>query len=182
MKKAKLIKTNKKEEKRNVEESYSLKQLVLIIVVIISILGIFYFITTLVVKPQNQESENIQTQIDSTKITLNNLLDRKENEYYVLATMESLYKNINSEIKYLELYNNYITEYKKSEKSLPFYTINLDDALNKNYLSDELNISNNISEIKLNDEVLFKIKNQEVSKYFVGNKAILDELSKLKES
>ena len=128
------------------------------------------------------EQENIQTQIDSTKITLNNLLDRKENEYYVLATMESLYGDINSEIKYMELYNNYIKEYSSLENALPFYSINLDDALNKNFISDELNISNNISEIKLNNEVLFRVKNQEIVEYFVGSKDILKALSGLKES
>jgi len=45
-----------------------------------------------------------------------------------------------------------------------------------------LNISNEISELKLNDETLFKIKNGKIEEYFVGSKEILKALSTLKES
>ena len=182
MKKAKINKVEKKQANVVIEESYSIKNLIYIVLIIVAILGIFYFITTLVVKPVKLKPENTITEFDSTKITLNNLLDRKEKEYYVLATMESLYDSVNSKIKYSELYNNYITEYSKEEDSLPFYTINLDDALNKNYISDKTNISSNINEIKLNDEVLFKIKDKKIEEYYVGNKDILKILSSLKES
>ena len=183
MKKAKIIKTNKKQEKIVEQDTYSLKNLIRIIIVLVIILGIFYLITTLVVDAVKQDNiNNTVTQIDSTKITLNNLLNRNEEEYYVLATKESLYNNINSQIKYSELYNNYISEYASLEDALPFYAVDLDDALNKNYMSDELNITDDIGEIKLNDEVLFKIKDGKIEEYFVGSSDILEELSDLKES
>ena len=176
MKKAKLIKT---EEKQIEKDTYSLKSLLSIIIIIIIILGAFYFITTLVIHPtQENNNNNTITEIDSTKITLNNLLNRKESEYYVLATKESY----NSQVNYIMLYNNYISEYKKDEKALPFYNVDLDDALNKNYIGEKLNISNEINEIKLNDEVLFKVKDEKIEKYFVGSKDILEVLSNLKES
>ena len=50
MKKAKLVKNNKKQEIIE-KDSYSLKSFLLIILVLVIILGIFYIITTLVVKP-----------------------------------------------------------------------------------------------------------------------------------
>ena len=179
MKKAKLIKTNKKEEKQMEKETYSLKNLLLIILILVITFGIFYLITTLVVDPvQEQNINNTPTQIDATKITLSNLLNRKENEYYVLATKES----DNDKVNYIELYNNAIQEYSKAEKALPFYNVDLNDALNKNYISEELNISDEISEIKLNDEALFKVKDGKIEKYFVGSKDIIKALSKLKES
>lgn len=176
MKKAKLIKTSNKEEKQMEKDSYSLKNLLSIIIALVVVLGIFYFITTLVVKPVKQDdTNNTITEIDSKKITLNNLLNRKEVEYYVLATKESK----NTHANYSELYNNYINGYNKEEGALSFYNVNLDDALNKNYLSDELNISDDISEIKLNDDVLFKIKNGKIEEYFVGSSDILEALSNL---
>ena len=179
MKKAKLIKTEKKEEKQIEKDTYSLKNLLTIIILIVVTLGIFYFITTLVVDPVEQNDiNNTITEIDSTKITLNNLLNRKESEYYVLATKEST----NLQVNYIMLYNNYINEYKKEEKALPFYNVDLNDALNKNYIGEKLNISNEVSEIKLNDEVLFKVKDGKIEKYFVGSKDILNVLSNLKES
>jgi len=178
MKKAKLVKNNKKQEIIE-KDSYSLKSFLLIILVLVIILGIFYFITTLVVKPVNPtDNDNGVTIIDETKITLNNLLNRKEKEYYVLATKQ----NNNTQANYQTLYNNYITEYKKQEGALTFYNINLDDALNKGYISDKLNISNDLSELKVNDDILFKIKDNKIEEYFAGSKNILKQLSTLKES
>lgn len=178
MKKAKLVKNNKKQEIIE-KDSYSLKSFLLIILVLVIILGIFYVITTLVVKPVNPtDNDNGVTIIDETKITLNNLLNRKEKEYYVLATKQ----NNNAQANYQTLYNNYITEYKKQEDALTFYNVNLDDALNKGYISDKLNISNDLSELKVNDDILFKIKDNKIEEYFAGSKNILKELSTLKES
>jgi len=82
MKKAKLVKINKKEQVEMQKDSYSLKNLISIIITLIVILGIFYFITTLVIDPvKNDVADNSVTEIDSTKITLNNLLNRKSDEY-----------------------------------------------------------------------------------------------------
>lgn len=179
MKKAKLVKNNKKQVKQIEKDSYSLKSFLLIILVLVIILGIFYFITTLVAKPVNPTDNNDGvTIIDETKITLGNILNRKEKEYYVLATKE----NNNTQANYQTLYNNYINEYKKEENALTFYNVNLDDALNKNYISEELNVSNDLSELKVNDDILFKIKDSKIEEYFSGSKNILKKLSNLKES
>lgn len=165
------------------KNEYSLKKMISIIIVLLIILVAFYFITILVVKPVKDDNiDNSITEINSTKITLNNLLNRSEDEYYVLVTKESLYDAINSKIDYTQLYNNYINEYSSLENALQFYNVDLDDALNKNYVGDELNISNQINEIKLNNEVLFKIKNKKIDEYFVGSSEILKVLSNLKES
>ena len=156
-----------------------IRNIIRIILILVITFGVFYLITTLVVNPvEEQTLNNTPTEIGSTKITLNNLLNRKETEYYVLATKES----DNSQVNYIMLYNNYISEYKKDEKALTFYNVDLNDALNKNYISEKLNISNEISEIKLNEEVLFKVKEGKIEEYFVGSKDILKALSNLKES
>ena len=179
LKKAKLIKSNKSEQKEMEKSSYSLKNLLSIILILVIVLAIFYIITSLVVDPVEQNNtDSTATEIDSVKITLNNLLDRKEQEYYVLVTKE----NKNTKVNYLELYNNYINKYSSLENALTFYNIDLDDALNKNYISDETNISNDLNKLKLNDEVLFKIKNGKIEEYFVGSSDILKTLSNLKES
>ena len=178
MKKAKLVKNNKKQVEIE-KDSYSLKNLLLIILVLVITFGIFYFITTLVIDPIEESStNNTATQVDSTKIILNNLLDRKNKEYYVLATKE----NKNTQVNYQGLYNDYISKYTSEKDSLTFYYVDLDDALNKNYISEELNISDEISEIKLNVDVLFKVKNNKIKEYFVGSSDILEALSNLKES
>ena len=177
MKKAKLNKVPKKEE-IEIQDSYSIKQFLMIIIIIAVIFGIFYFITYFVAKPKNNEIQNSSTVIDNQMITLNHLLDRKENEYYVLATKSSLYNN-HSNLNYHELYNKYINEYSNKDGSLKFYKINLNDALNKKYLGEETIISQNLDDLKLSDEVLFKIKNGTIEESFVGNKDIIKELSNI---
>ena len=50
---------------------------------------------------------------------------------------------------YIEFYNNYINAYKQETDSLQFYYVDLDSALNKKYFSDELNITDDFSKLKL---------------------------------
>lgn len=177
MKKAKIKKQVEKKQV-TVQEEYSLKGMLKILLIILVIFGSFYVVTTLLVKPVSDDNDDVVV-IDSSKITLSQLLTRENDEYYVLAIKESLYNSSYIETNYTEIYNNYITQYKQQEKALPFYYIDLDDGLNKNYISNELNITNEIEKLKLNDEVLFKIKNGEIEKTYVGNDEIVDKLSRL---
>ena len=181
MKKAKLNKIKEKEKTVNEANEYSISKLIKIIIVIAIVFGVFYLITTLVVKPDNTPEENSIVDIDYDKITVGQLLDRPENEYYVLATMKSLYANdsLGTSIKYNELYNDYISRYNELENHLNVYNIDLDDAINKEYISDDLNISDDLSSIKLNEEVLFKVKEGKIDQYYVGSSEIIDALSNL---
>ena len=180
MKTAKLKKNKKQETTKPVENQYSVKSMIILVVILVVTFIAFYFITTLVVNPVEENNDtNTITEIDSTKITLSNLLNRKENEYYVLAIKESLYDNSYSKINYTEIYDGYIETYSKIENAIPFYRIDLDDALNKNYLSEELNITEDLSNLKINNEVLFKIKDGKIESYHVGNSDIVKVLSDL---
>ena len=154
-----------------------LKKMIMIVVILVVLFFVFYFITTLVINPsENENQTNEITEIDKTKITINHLLDRNESEYYVLATMESMYPH---EINYKEIYNKYINDYTSKDNALKFYSVDLDDALNKSYLGEKMNITNKLVDLKINDEVLFKIKNGKIENYYVGNSKIVDFLSNL---
>ena len=181
MKKAKIVTKAKKEDKKEITESYSLKDLLKIVLTLLIVFAVFYFITVLVVKPNNNNSghDNSNVQIDSSKITISNLLNRSESEYYVLATKASLYEGISSKMNYSEIYNKYISDYKSKDDSSKFYEVDLDDAFNKRYLSDDLNISDDLEEMQINDEVLFKISNHKIEAYYVGSDSIIKALSSL---
>lgn len=177
MKKARIKKIEEKKEVL-IEEEYSLKRMLKIIAIILIIFVLFYFVTTIVIKTNTSE-EKSNVVIDSSKITIGQLLTREYDEYYVMAFKESLYDSSYIKTNYTQIYNNYIKKYKQGEKSLPFYYIDLDDGLNKKYFSNELNITDDISKLKLNDEVLFKIKNNKIEKAYVGKDEIIDKLSRL---
>lgn len=176
MKKAKIKKQQHKEI--IVNEEYSIKGMLKILLILIIIFGTFYFVTTLLIKPK-VENKNNPVVIDSSKIIMNQLFTRPNKEYYVIAIKESLYGSVYQKTNYTEIYNNYIKKYKNKEETLPFYYINLDDALNKKYFGEKLNISDDITNMQLNNEVLFKIKNGKIEKKYVGKDAIINKLSKL---
>ena len=178
MKTARIRKKEKKETKV-IEQEYSIKSLVKIILTVSIIFCSFYLITKLFVKPSSN-NEDTPSVIDNTKITMNQLLNRKSDEYYVLATKESLYnKSAYHNTNYIEIYNSYINKYIEKENSLEFYYIDLDNALNKTYYGEKTNITEDISKMVLNDEVLFKITKGKIEKTYIGKDKIIDKLSRL---
>ena len=185
MKAAKLRKTDyltRKEEEEVIEE-YSVKSLVKIFIILLVIFGIFYGITYLVVKNKKAEitEEEPYAVIDEEKITISNLLNQNKEEYYVLITKESLYNKKGSITSdYKKLYEEKINAYKQEhEDALSFYKADLDDAINKSYVGEKTNITSDMSKLKIADEVLIKVKDKKVEKYYVGHKAILDKLKRL---
>lgn len=174
------IRNNKSRNKQKIEtvkEEYSLKKISITLISLVAIFFIFYFITTIVVKPnKNNATDNTRVDFDSTKIILSHLLDRKEEEYFVIA-----YKSdkLPSEVNYQELYNTYINKYKTKEGALSFYNVDLNDAFNKNFISENINITDDMNELKLNDEVLFKIKNGKIEEHYIGHSDIIKKLSSL---
>ena len=171
----KTARIRKKEEKK-VEihnEEYSIKSMAKIIIIISVVFCLFYFITTLIVKPV--ETNESEITLSENEILVSQLLSRKDDEYFVLAHKQSLYKNSG----YMDVYNLYIKEYLQKEEILPFYYINLDNALNKKHFSEEMNITSDVAELKLNNEVLFKIKDGQIEKTYEGKEKIIDKLSRL---
>ena len=178
MKVAKLRKKN--ELKREIEsQNYSVKAMIKILAYILIVFTVFYFVTVVLVNNKKEVIDNPTSVIDSSKITLSQLLTRNESEYYVIATMPSMYKSSYMNTSYIQLYNEHINKYKQKDSSLSFYYIDLDNALNKKYISQDLNIVDDIQNLELNDEVLFKIKNGSIEKYYVGKDKILDKLSRM---
>lgn len=178
--KAAKIRKSKEKKVEMVNEGYSIKSMVKIIISILVIFGIFYGITVLIVEDKEVPELKQESVLDSSKITVGQLLSRKEKEYYVLAHKESLYETSGYvESSYLDIYELYIREYINKEDSLEFYYIDLDNALNKKFYSEKLNITEELEELSLNDEVLFKIKNGKIEKTYVGKDKIISKLSKI---
>lgn len=173
------IKEKKDNQIKKAEETYSLKSMMKILLCILIVFAIFYLITNLIVNNRKTDLQDNVTVVDFSKITLSQLLNREEDEYFVIATMASLYNSSYVDTNYINLYNEHINNYKQKEGSYTFYYVDLDNALNKNYIGDKLNITDDLSRLQLNDETLFKIKNGIIEKTYVGREKILDKLSRL---
>ena len=79
-----------------------------ILLVLVILFGVFYLLTMFLVKDRKVETNTPEVVLDSSKITLSQLLNREEEEYYVLATKSSLYESSYVNTDYIEFYNNYI--------------------------------------------------------------------------
>ena len=174
MKVAKIKKTDKKVEKIEFNEELTPKKFIITIASILLVLAVFYFITTLVVKPIINSRKSDPVQFDSSKITMGQLLSRSEKRYYALAVKRSEHLEM-ATFNFIELYNSYIESYKKKDNALNVYWIDMDDAFNNAYWGEELDIKKLI----INDDVLFEIAKGKIKKYYVGHSKISEVLAKL---
>ncbi len=170
------IEKNKSEKAKKTEiivNNDELSRLIKIILIVTAVFLIFYGITTLVTKNKKiQQLENTNPIIQYDEILLGNLFDQPNNEYYVLVTVD--------DDQYSSAYSTYLSTYKSKEKAIRFYTSNLDSGFNKSYKSDEskINISN-LTELKLKDSTLLKIKNNKIVSAYEGNSKIIEHLKAL---
>lgn len=157
----------------NDENSYTSKNLIIVITIISVVLIGFYFITKIVISNQKEEKYVSESVIKSDVIIFGQMLNRSENEYYVLAY------NDKSNLK--NIYNNYIKTYSQKDDSLKVYKININDEFNKKFIANKNNITDDINSLTIKDEVLFKIKEGKIESYKIGSSEIsttLKEISK----
>ena len=148
------------------EESFSIKEFVIVVVSVTLIFGLIYLLTVGAgklgwfdehyTKPAIEEAE-----ISYDDILVGTILNRSEYEYYVaLGDME------NGNTTYLA---GLVSAYKNKENALKIYIVNLSDGLNKSVVSDESNtMVSNVNDLKINDQTLLHIKNKKVVESFVG--------------
>lgn len=136
------------------EEKYTIKQLVMYIVIIMAVLLIFYGITLIIANKQNNNVINPENEavIDYDTILVQDIYNQNQASYYIFAYIEED-ENVTS-------YNNLIETYSNLEESLKVYTIELDSAFNKKYVKEESNFENKMPTFK--GTTLLKIENKKI--------------------
>ena len=62
------------------------------------------------------------------------------------------------------------------------YTANIDSPFNKSYIAEESNFSiDKIGELKIKEDTLIKVENNELVEYFEGKDEIVNELKNISE-
>ena len=163
-----------KEEEYN--EEFSIKKFIGIIIIILVILGLFYLITTKVAKKKEIDTKTTTNSVINTDmVTIGNMLSKKESDYYVLIYYKEDTKKSSSQI-----YEMYLKDIKTNDDSIKFYVANLSDAINKLYIDDTSNITDNLKEFKVSEDILLHIVNNKISESFVGSNDIASKLLELK--
>ncbi|MBQ6687310.1 MAG: hypothetical protein IJN03_02165 [Bacilli bacterium] len=150
----------KNEKIRNEEQDTIIKFVGILIVVVLIIVAI-YFLTKVVVK--SDSSSNTETnvaEINYSKTVFGTMLNRPYEEYYVFA-----YSNSDNKAGYYSAITN---KYMADDSSLFVYFVDLDDNMNKDYISEDGKTNSeakNLDELKVGETTLIKVKNGKITKY-----------------
>ncbi len=155
-----------------------LKKLGIFLLIIIFLFGVFYALSTVIdhnKKTDNTNTNNQAAVIQYDEIILGTLFSQPSENYYVLVQNE----------EQSNLYNSYITTYKAKENAWKIYTSDLESPFNKRYLVTGEEGSNfdidSISDLRIKEDTLLKIENDQITEFFEGKDAIVDQLKVLAE-
>ena len=161
--KAKQKKVKLQNTKETTEAEDEVKRFVSILVVTLLLIGVIYFFT----KKTTTTNTTNEVTIQYNDISVGMILNRNEySEYYVLAYFDD------SE-NYSELYSLYRT-YRNREDVTKLYTVNLNDPINKGFVTtgnSVLNVSS-VSDFRFATDTLIYIKEGKVVKTYTTFKEI----------
>ena len=162
------MRKNAKERKMITNDEMNVTSFFKIIVWLLVILLVFTLITMWVTRDKKADTNN---EIQYTNIIVGSILNRNEEDYYVLVEKEDDFN--------LSTYQAAIDKYNNKEVHLRFYIVLLSDPFNKQYVAEKSKLSvDSITDIRFSETTLLHIKNGKISSSRVGNE-IKDYLNNL---
>ena len=153
------------------EETKTMKQfLITLIIVIIGVVGI-YLLTKYVVKKDNATNNSSNTEeknyIDPNTAIVGTMLNKSSDAYYVII-YDKTKDNATT-------YYSLVSTYKAKDKALKVYTVDLSNSLNKKYIATD-NKTNpkatNLEDLKFGEVTLLKVKNNNITEAYETTDAI----------
>ncbi len=169
-------KENIKNVKYKTAEQNEMRNFIIVILVVLACVGIIYLLTRTFVtkdlfkKDEDNTKETVAGEVNYSVAIMGQLLNRPYDEYYVF-----IYDTTGD---YMSDMSTLLYNYTKKEKHLHTYTVDLSNALNTSYYDPE-NVNEkatSLSEIKLGDITLIKVKKGKINKYIVDYSKMQKEL------
>ena len=165
-------KQKRKIYKTNSSSDMEYGKIIKITIGVIIVLALTYFITALAsgeIKFGKEKIEEKETSIQYEEIMVGQMLNRKNNEYYVmLFNFTDTYASY-----YLSLKDNYSLE----DNALPFYIIDLEKYANKEYVYDEseklIEKPVRLVDFKASSPTIIKIKDKKIVERITGKEEVL---------
>lgn len=151
------------------EQTYSAKQIIIIMSIILIVIGVFYGLTYLISDNLDNNIPNNNTEVDIqySEILVGEIYNQSEDEYYVLAYNDS---------DGSQTYISNVKEYNSLENSIKTYLIDLTNAFNKKYVSETSNFESDFPIFKGN--TLLKISKDVIVEIYEEEK-ITEKLNEL---
>ncbi len=156
-----MAKRKKTSNNIDIDTSTSFSGTIKVIVAILVIFVLFYLLTVVIL---NHRSSKIETNnsIEYTKILAGSTFKIKSNDYLVF-----FYDSTSDDSSdYAEL----VSKYRNKKKSLEIYTVDLNEGLNKRYISSDANKDvQSIKDLKVNGATIIRIKDHKNVSYVAEN-------------
>lgn len=162
--------TKKMKNVKTEEQKEIIKFLIILVVVVALVVGIYFFTKKFVTK-EDEKKEEITGTVNYNVTIVGELLNRPYDEYYVLA-----YDSKGTKAgQYQGIYSNFTSSPTSTTK---MYYIDLANKLNEQYRSSEETNpkATSISELKLGELTLIKVKAGKIVKYLEDEDEIKKEL------
>lgn len=164
-----------KTQKYVTEEQMEIKKFIFVLLgLLILLVGVYFFTRAFVTKDLHKSTNNdvnyTEGKVSYDVVVVGTMLNRPVSEYYVYA-----FSNEDTKAIY---YNTLVSKYSTNEKALQVYYLDIDNALNKDYV-DKSNASKSfttINDLKLGELTLMKVKDGKVTKYMTNEEEIKKEL------
>ena len=168
-------KVNNKVTYRTSEQDEMIKFLIVILVVLLCVGGIYLFTRAFITKDLFKEENNTSEVVTEGTVNydvaiMGQLLNRPYKQYYAVI--------YDSTGDYAADMYSLVTSYSKLKDHKQVYTIDLANELNKSYYDAE-NVNKKptkVSEMKVGDITLVKVKNGKIEKYIVDYAKMQKEL------
>lgn len=145
----------------SIDTSTSFSGSIKVIIAIAIIFVVFYLLTVLIL---NKKSTKIETNssIQYTKILAGTTFNQKSSDYLVF-----FYDYSSSESSD---YADLVSKYRNKDKALTIYTVDLNEGLNKKYISTDSNKDvQNVKDLKINGPTLIRIKDHKNVSYVTSS-------------
>lgn len=147
------------------------KRVVIILLCVVLLFGLMYFLTTRIlskeVTKKRKQSEVTESTIQYEKILAGESFTMEQEEYYVVY-YDSTDTNLSSTI----------ATYQADKKDIKLYSVDLNDGMNKKYITDSDINTSSIENLKVKNPTLIHFKNKEVVDTITDKNEIKDYLTK----
>lgn len=166
----------KRKKYSNTEFNLQIKNIVVVSVVVLIFLGLFYLLTIALLgkapKVNTSSSKNNTTEIQNEEILLGSSFDITSGKYMVL------YYDFDDKDDASDL-TSLVSSYRSKEDALKLYTVDLSNALNKSFLSEDDSNPNatKASELKLKSPTLIIFEDGKILEYIENFESVNDYLN-----
>ena len=147
------------------------KRVIIILICVVLLFGLMYFLTTRIlskeVTKKRKQSEVTESTIQYEKILAGESFTMEQEEYYVVY-YDSTDTNLSSTI----------ATYQADKKDIKLYSVDLNDGMNKKYITDSDINTSSIENLKVKNPTLIHFKNKEVVDTITDENEIKDYLTK----